>query len=108
MAPVLGRRLRPQAGSATALLPRPIVIAGGGGGGGIFAPVGVPGQGGLTGPDGGAGSFGQGAGTGGNGGGGAGGGGGRIGASIESGLDPRGPISTPHEATTTMGQPTLL
>jgi hypothetical protein len=54
----------------------PLVIAGGGGGGGIFAPVGVPGQGGLTGPDGGAGSFGQGAGTGGNGGGGAGGGGG--------------------------------
>jgi hypothetical protein len=55
----------------------PLVIAGGGGGGGFSGPVGVPGQGGLTGPDGGGGNFGQGAGgTGGNGGGGTEGGGG--------------------------------
>jgi hypothetical protein len=30
-----------------------------------------------------------------------------IGVSIESGLDPRGPISTPHEATTTLSASTL-
>ena len=54
----------------------PLVIAGGGGGGGVVAVTPLPGQGGLTGPDGG----GQGGGTGGNGGAqglsGAGGGGG--------------------------------
>jgi PEP-CTERM motif len=60
----------------------PLVIAGGGGGGGLFSSgIGFPGQGGLTGPDGGAAENGNG-GTGGNGGsgsmsvGGGGGGGG--------------------------------
>jgi hypothetical protein len=47
----------------------PLVIAGGGGGGGLFSSgMGLPGQGGLTGPDGGAAENGNG-GTGGNGGG---------------------------------------
>jgi hypothetical protein len=69
----------------------PLVIAGGGGGGGAFAGGSLPGQGGLTGPDGG----GQGGGIGGNGGtgvpnGGGGGGGGFFSAGTSGFLGGQG------------------
>jgi hypothetical protein len=61
----------------------PLVIAGGGGGGGAFAGSGLPGQGGLAGPDGG----GPGGGVGGNGGAAGGLGGGGGGGFLSAGAD---------------------